>query len=230
MTSIDAALIERLAALDVGQVSDVLDEAGYPNQVLSATLGVRTGPARFAGKAACVSGAPLVRTEHPARPSFALDDDVPADCVLLVETGGFSAGAIVGGFVAQTLMSAKCRGLIVDGAMRDVDEIAALGFPVVARTITPVNGYRRWAATRRQEPIRLPGQAGPDVMVSPGDAVLSDADGIVVIPARIAEQIIADTEQLAAIERRIGEALRSGGKRSDAFRANPRFRHVRPAS
>jgi regulator of RNase E activity RraA len=65
------------------------------------------------------------------------------------------------------------------------------------------------------------------VLVRPGDLILADGDGVVVIPREVAEQIIADSEELARIEQRIGRELRAGADRRDVFENNPRFGHIR---
>lgn len=229
LDSLPADLLSRLAALDSGQVADVLLEAGFPHQVLHSDLGRRAGGSRFAGLAACVAGAatPPVADRAPPKPPFAIDDGAEPDTVLLLATGGFTAGALVGGFVARTLMAAGCRALVTDGAVRDVDEIDGLGFPVVARCVTSGNGYRQWMPVARGEAIELPGQHGGPVAVAPGDLVLGDADGVVVVPAHLASKVVPWAEELAAVEKKIGEALRAGFTRSEAFRLHPRFAHIR---
>lgn len=113
--------------------------------------------------------------------------------------------------------------------MRDADEIRGLGFPVFSAAVTPINASRRWRLTEADATIRLPGQSGLPVAVAPGDLILADADGVVVVPAAAAEQVIADAEELQRIEARIGEALRAGGRRAEVFKANPRFAHIRRA-
>ncbi len=224
-----ADLLPRLAALDSGQVADVLLEAGYPGQVLHSDLAHRAGGRRFAGLAACVSGTatPPTADRIVQKPPFAIDDGATPDTVLLLGTGGFTAGALVGGFVVRTLMAAGCRALVTDGAVRDVEEIDGLGFPVVARCVTSGNGYRQWVPVARGETIRLPGQHGGSVAVAPGDYVLGDADGVVVVPARLGPQVVPWAEELAAIEKKVGEALSAGFTRSEAFKLHPRFAHIR---
>ena len=225
-------LVARLAQLETGQVSDVLDEAGLPNQVLASHLGLLRPGARLAGRASCVAGEPIVTAANasPALPPDALESVVERDTILVIGTGGFSAGSVLGGFVAFSLQLQGCAGVLTDGLIRDADEINGLDFPVVCAGLTPLNGARRWRLTRRGDPIPLPGQTAVPVLVRPGDLILGDADGVVVVPAHAAEQVIADSEELLRIERRIGEALRSGAKRIDAFKDNPRFGHVRKAA
>ena len=222
-------LVARLAKLDTGQVSDVLDEAGLANQVLASTLTPLQARTRFAGRAACVSGEPVISAPHapPPLPADILEEVAGADTVLVISTGGFNAGTVLGGFVAYSLQREGCRGVITDGTIRDADEIRGLDFPVICASVNPINGARRWRLTKHDVPIPLPGQTAVPVMVRPRDLILADSDGIVVVPAEVAEQVITDSEELLRIEQRIGQELRQGARRVDAFRNNPRFAHIR---
>jgi len=222
-------LVKRLASLETGQVSDVLDEAGLPNQVLtSALLSLKSGQ-RFAGRAVCVSGEPLINSAHmpAALPSETLEEMAKPDTVFVIGTGGFASGTVLGGFVAYSLQREGVRGVLTDGAIRDADETRGLDFPVIYASINPINGARRWRITKRDVPVSLPGQTSAPVTINPGDFILADGDGVVVVPAAVAEQIIADSEQLALIEKKIGSELRSGGTRVQVFANNPRFKHIR---
>lgn len=229
--STDDILLERLSRLETGQVSDVMDEAGLPHHALSSNLTALIPGARFAGRAACLRGERHVqgRAQTPAAPADTFERVSAPGTVVVIEAGDFQGGALLGGFVAYSLQRGGCTGLVSDGAIRDADEIRGLGFPCVVRTITPVNGARRWRLTEADVPLSLPGQNGVPVRIAPGDYILADGDGVVVIPAGVAEQIITDSEELARIEAAIGTQLRAGGSRTDVFAANPRFAHVRSA-
>lgn len=224
-------LVARLAALETGQVSDVLDEAGLPNHALASHFKPLRPGVGFAGRAACVSGEPLIVAGHDVAglPGDTLEAVCGPDTILVIGTGGFATGTVIGGFVAYSLMREGCRGVLTDGAIRDAAEIDALGLQVIHASVNPVNGARRWRLTKRDVAVPLAGLSGAPVVIHPGDLVLADADGVVVIPAGVAEQIIADAEELARIEKRIGEQLRAGAKRTDAMAANPRFKHIRRA-
>jgi 4-hydroxy-4-methyl-2-oxoglutarate aldolase len=230
MSQEDSALLERFGALETGQLSDVLDEAGLPNRVLSNAIRPLGGASRMVGIALCARGEPIVQTqERLQRPldADALDGAIAPGSIVLIETGGFTAGSCVGGLMAYSFKRSGCAGLVVDGAVRDSAEIEALGLTTWCRGRTPVNGSRRWALIEVGAPIRLPGVAGPLVVVTPGDYVVADEDGVVVIPAAAAASIVADAEELARIEGRIAEELRVGGRRGEVFKRNRRFDHIR---
>ncbi|WP_420392959.1 RraA family protein [Acuticoccus sp.] len=223
-------LLARLARLETGQVSDVLDEAGMPHHALSSSL-LPLAPGAFAGRAAVVRGVAVgeMRNAPPALPTDAIERLVSPGTVVVLDAGGFREGAVMGGFVALSLQRRGAVAVVTDGAVRDVDEIRGLGLPVVAGAVTPINGSRRWRLVEADVPGTLPGQVNAPVRISPGDLVLGDGDGVIVVPKDVAEGIVEDAEELQHIETRIREAMAEGAEKADAFKANPRFAHIRPA-
>ncbi|MCF3933427.1 hypothetical protein L1787_08395 [Acuticoccus sp. M5D2P5] len=222
------ALLSRLAALETGQVSDVLDEVGLFHHAISPSLRP-LAPGKFAGRAVCVRGSATAEARHPRRalPGDTLERVVGPNTVLFIESGDFVAGALLGGFVAYSLQRLGCQAIVTDGAIRDADEIRGYGLPLISRAVVPVNGSRRFGLTEANVPVAMPGTDGR-VPIAPGDLILGDGDGVIVVPAADAEQLVADSEELARIEGAIGEAMRAGGERPDVFKANPRFAHIRP--
>jgi 4-hydroxy-4-methyl-2-oxoglutarate aldolase len=96
--------------------------------------------------------------------------------VVVVE-GGDTTFALAGGNVCAVAQKRGLRGFVLDGAIRDLAEIRAIQFPVFARGVTPVAGGRNFIGALNT-PVRCGG-----VVVAPGDVVVGDEDGIVVIPS-----------------------------------------------
>ncbi len=149
--------------------------------------------------------------------------------VAVIDAGGQSVGATIGGFVATSLRSNGCQGLVTSGGVRDSREIVAVGLPTFCRFVTPVNASRRWSIAEVGQPVHLPGMGGGSVTVRPGDYLLGDADGVIVVPAEIAIAAIEAAETLDAIERTITQGIRDGGTREQLFKLHPRFAHIRRA-
>ena len=226
---IAAALRERLLALESSVVSDVLDEAGYPNQVVLDALKPLNASTRLAGQALTVRGSLRVTVANPV-PVILLreiDGAIRPGTVVVMDTGGFTAGTVMGGFVATQFQRLGCVGVVTDGAIRDAGEIRDLGLPVFMRSITPINGARRFSWIEVGGRIVLPGQTGPAVIVANGDWLLGDADGLIVIPGAIAEEVVAMSEELARIEGLIAADMNAGGEREAVMKTHPRFRHIR---
>jgi 4-hydroxy-4-methyl-2-oxoglutarate aldolase len=222
-------LIERLAHLETGLISDVLDESGYPDQVLSSELIPLNAGIKIAGYASCARGVSIVnvRSPVPSLPADTLERLARGSHIIVIESGRFTAGSCLGGFVAMSLKREGCRGVIVDAPVRDADEIRQIGLPVFSTGVNPINGARRWQLRETDCPVHLAGQTGPTIMVTPGDLILADSEGIIVIPQSIALSTIEDAEELQRIEHRIGEGIKTGGARAEVFAANPRFAHIR---
>jgi len=232
MGEADEALVARLARLETGVVSDVLDEAGFGAHAPCHRLRAVTPASRFAGVAACVRGEARVSTRAPApegarASAYAVERAARPGTVLVVATGGFGGGAFMGGLLARELVARGCRGLLTDGLVRDAADLARLGMPVVSAGLTPVNASRRWAPVEEGVPVTLPGLGGGTVAVRPGDLVLGDEDGVVVLPAEHASELIAMAEELTRVEAAINREMDAGAGRAEAFARHDRFAHVR---
>ena len=228
MTSSASALVARLRKLSTSAVSDVLDHGGYPEQSVASAIAPLAPTMKMAGVAVCFEG---VSETDPHRPvaisSFEIDRRMTPDAVLVIAMNGHHVSAAVGGLMALSAQRRGCAGFVVEGGVRDAPEIVALGLPTFCRYATPLNSAKRWRLVRADAPIALPGQAGSSVTVAPGDFVIGDADGLMVIPQAIAEDVVAWTERLAEIEEAIVRRIDAGASREEAFEAHPRFAHIR---
>ena len=227
----DIALIERLAKLETAGLSDVLDEMGYSNQVLASSLRPLDNERRLAGIAFCVRGENRVVTQsqtaqQPPFSPYEIERAMQPGLVAVIDAGAQNAGAMIGGFVATSLKSKGCQGLVTNGGVRDSREIVAVGLPTFCTFVTPVNASRRWSITEVGQPVHLPGIGGGTVAIRPGDFMLGDADGVVVIPLEIAVAAIEAAETLDAIEKTITQGIRDGGTREQLFKLHPRFAHI----
>ncbi|MER3458167.1 MAG: hypothetical protein C4309_05625, partial [Chloroflexota bacterium] len=109
--------------------------------------------------------------------------------VIVVDAAGETETSIWGGLMAGLCQQKGVVGAVVDGAIRDIDEIKALRFPIFSRAIVPRSTHSPYS--RRLEPIEVnvPIQCG-GVLVSPGDIVLADEIGVVVIPREQAGEVL----------------------------------------
>jgi regulator of RNase E activity RraA len=93
-----------------------------------------------------------------------------------------------------------------------VSFIVELGFPVFCAHVTPEDSTGRWELEATQEPVSI-----GDVLVEPGDWVVGDEDGVVVVPSAIAESVLAEAEAKAATESEIRVAVRDGMTPLEAY-------------
>jgi regulator of RNase E activity RraA len=227
MTSSASALVARLRKLSTSAVSDVLDHCGYPEQSIASAIAPLAATMKMAGVAVCFEG---VSETDPHRPpaisGFEIDRRMSDGAVLVIAMNGHHVSAAVGGLMALSAQRKGCAGFVVDGGVRDAPEIVALGMPTFCRYATPLISAKRWRLVRADVPVTLAGQVA-SVTVSPGDFVVGDGDGLMVIPQGIAADVVAWTERLVEIEEAIVRRIESGASREEAFEAHPRFTHIR---
>jgi regulator of RNase E activity RraA len=124
----------------------------------------------------------------------ALEIAGPGD-VLVVNTGGNTTSAVFGGLMGHTAAAARLGGLIVDGAVRDVDDLARLRLPVFSRSLCP-GGCDKDGPGEVNVPVSCGG-----IVVMPGDIVVGDGDGAVAVPAEDAAEVLALVRALVNRER-----------------------------
>lgn len=224
MSAVSGLLIERLRSLDSATLADVMTAMGLRAQVLSPALRpTNTACVRSAGVAVCARGSNTPGAA--ALPSFRLDDAVTPGSFVLIDTDACETGAIIGGNMVASMLKQGATGFIVDGGIRDFDELSACGVPMFRRYDTPISAHGRWKYTSVNQPITLPGILDP-VRIEPGDLILSDSDGIVVLPQKYSELIVGYAERHIQSESAISRAIASGEARETATRNNPRLTYV----
>jgi regulator of RNase E activity RraA len=127
----------------------------------------------------------------------------PGD-IVVVSTCGNTTSAVFGGLMGETAAAKRLGGIVVDGAIRDVDELTRLAFPAFSRTVCP-GGCDKDGPGEINVPICCGG-----AVVAPGDIVVGDVNGLAVVPHASAAEVLDLTLQLCERERaRIAE-IRSG--------------------
>jgi 4-hydroxy-4-methyl-2-oxoglutarate aldolase len=222
MSAVDRSA--RFAALDTSIVADVLDELGLVDQGLAADFtpfpadaGKLAGPAfPIAGQMSPspVSGGDATKMEACAA--------VPAGAVS-VWSGAGEGVCFFGELIALGMQERGCVGALVDGGVRDVAWLGRHRFPVFARYRTPVQSIGRWRVTGYGAAVVMPGATARFVTVDPGDFVLADEDGAIVVPVAVLDEVLERGEAMLAQERRIRVELGRGLSLAEAL---SRFGHV----
>jgi regulator of RNase E activity RraA len=186
--------VARLRDLDACAVSDALDALGLPGAALG--LHSVTGRHRLAGRAVTVD---LVEAGEVASPrhlgTAAIDASGPGDVIVVAHHGRRHVSGW-GGVLTAGARQAGIEGVVVDGAVRDVDEATDLGLPVFAVTGVPVTARGRVVERSWNVEVHVAG-----VPVSPGDYVVADGSGVVFVPALAIDAVLAKAETIAATER-----------------------------
>ncbi len=118
----------------------------------------------------------------------------------------------MGELSSETLLHRGVRGYIVDGGCRDSAFILKTGFRVWCRYFTPRDVVGRWVADSFGEPIVIGG-----VTIGTGDYVMADRDGVVVIPADRAEEVVDKVEEVLRTENKVRTAILQGMDPEQAY-------------
>jgi 4-hydroxy-4-methyl-2-oxoglutarate aldolase len=128
-----------------------------------------------------------------------------------------------GELIAIGMKESGSVGALVDGGVRDVTWLERIGYPVYARYRSAVQSIGRWKVTASGVPVSLPGATCAKVPVNPGDFILADQDGAIVVPAAVVTQVLTGAEELGASEVQIRKRLEAGMSLADAL---AEFGHV----
>jgi regulator of RNase E activity RraA len=96
-----------------------------------------------------------------------------------------------GDLLASAMRVRGCTAVVVDGGVRDASFLESCGMPVLARYQTPAQGIGRWRVTASQVAVRVRGALQEWITVEPGDIVVGDADGLIVIPQQLLQEVTA---------------------------------------
>src|SRR4029077_447766 len=204
------ALRRRYLEVDTATVADVLDALGFPHQGLAPQFApYPANAARMGGRAYTIRGK-MTRYAGSGDPQKMKAVDGLGRGELAVWSGEGRGVCFFGELIALGMKRRGCAGALVDGGIRDIGWISRQRFPVYARYRTPVQSIGRWKVTAWQVPVEMPGATSKRVTVNPGDFVLADVDGVIAIPARVAEKVLLEAERLTKTERRIRRELDRG--------------------
>ena len=205
-------LIERLNRLYTPVVADVLDRLGYRDQSLRPELRPLFPKARAAGYALTVKVVATtdIAPEEPYKGELAAVDALAKDDVMVVSPCEWS---FWGELLSTAATYRGCRGIVIDGYTRDTQAIEAMGFPVFCRGVHPADSLGRLDVEAHDVPIVCGG-----VAIEPGDLILADADGVVVLPHAAAEKAIEHAEEKVRGENLVRVKLAEGMSVTEAFR------------
>jgi 4-hydroxy-4-methyl-2-oxoglutarate aldolase len=198
----------RFLAVDTSNVADVLDEFGLPNQGLHPSFRPESGE-RLAGWAYTIAGE-MAAYDGGGDPLKMEACGGIRDEEISVWAGNGEGVCYFGELIALGMVERGSVGALVDGGVRDTRWLREHRFPVFARYHTPVQSIGRWKVTQWQQPVALSGATTASVQVLPGDFVLADEDGALIIPQAHATEVLIRSEELTATETKVRAALRTG--------------------
>ena len=198
-----------------GVISDTLDALGHPNQALPPNIRpldrgmVMCGYARTGQYIGLAEYDPR---EDPYELEIALVDDLDAGDIAVL--GCFQLPQVVpwGELLTTAGMTRGAVGCLTDGLARDSRQICKLGFPVFSAGLAPLDTRGRGKMISMDRVVTIAG-----VKVRPGDLIFGDCDGVLILPADIATDVLADALKKVRKENAFREELKQGAKLKDVY-------------
>jgi regulator of RNase E activity RraA len=211
--------VERLSNLPIAVISDAMDKLGLGSSALDPAICRRTG-AKIAGRARtidrAVKPANITQQEVDAdllsAPQKLIDEANSGDVIMMAIRGDVSV-AVIGDNMSTRALCRGVAGVVIDGAMRDVDAIREMGLGVYARSLGCRSALGRLVTMGLNTPIICGG-----VWVRPGDVVIGDADGVIVIPQARAAEVADLAEKLEVAENQSKTFIEAGNSLVDAVK------------
>ncbi len=195
-------------------VCDALDAAGFPHQSPRVALRPMTVSQVLVGRCKTTLWADMAHADpKPYELELAAVDSCKPDDVLIAAAGGSARSGIWGELLTTAAKNQGCLGAVIDGMVRDVGKIRTMGFPVFARGTCIYDSKDRQRVIDRDVNVEIDG-----VRFCPGDLVLADEDGIVVVPQAVETQVVQAAWEKVHAENEVRDAIRGGMKATDVFR------------
>ena len=202
----------RLAACSSATLSTQLFKRGLRNQVLQGVSRLAPTAPTMVGEAFTLRNIParedidhLGIYEDPEHPQRKAIEITPSGCVLVIDCRGDARSASAGGILVRRLEVRGVAGLVTDGGLRDTAEIGLRAFPVYCKAPAAPISLIHQHAVESNVPVACGG-----VAVYPGDVIVGDGEGVIVIPAAMADQVAADTFEQEKLEEFVQQEIASG--------------------
>jgi regulator of RNase E activity RraA len=192
------SVVEGFKHVALASVSDAVDQVcghrGFMNYDMRPVVGKsfagRARTAVFTPAAKLPAGTPLNLKSGTEMIDNALEGEVG---IIVIEDGLNAAG--IGGLMATAAKSRGLAGMVIDGGVRDIEEIKKLGLPVFGRSITPATAVNRFAAIERDVTVQCAG-----VTVNPGDIIVAGTDGVICVPKNKAAEVLKKAQDIDVTE------------------------------
>ena len=189
-----------------GILCDVMDEMGYRNQALSNQIcGLNEDTVIFGPAFTSIGNIVYSMPENPLIAQTKIVDQLGADEIYVLATRGNYNCAVFGELFATAVEMRKGAGVLLDGYARDFKALNEMQFPLFYRGKNPKTSKGRCEINECQIPVQIDG-----VTICPGDLVFGDIDGVAIIPAAIADQVIDESIARIDKENAVRDGLKSG--------------------
>ncbi|MEX2430414.1 MAG: RraA family protein [Dehalococcoidia bacterium] len=202
------ATVEAFRKLGTTPVSDALDRLGLPGQV----LGIKPIDRKFrlCGRAFTIRTEPVTAGTKGASVGDYIDD-IPEGGIVVLDNGGLLDATVWGDILTIMAHRNNLGGTVIHGVCRDSDRSLELGYPIFARDTYMRTGKDRVKAEEYNGPVSL-----GEIRVNPGDILLGDGDGIVVVAQEHEADVLKAAQEIDATEEQIRTEIQKGGRLDEA--------------
>ena len=212
MQTLSSATREKLAQVSSATLSTALFKRGLRNTFIVGVAPLNPDAPRMVGEAFTLRYIPAREDldrldvfedrEHPQRKAV---ETIPAGHVMVIDSRGDTRAASAGGILVTRMMKRGAAGIVTDGGLRDTPDMRKMSFPIYCRAPSAPTNLIYHHAIDINVPIGCGG-----VAVYPGDVVVGDAEGVIVIPAHLAEEIADEALQMTVFEDFVMETVVAG--------------------
>jgi len=211
-------MLKGLLEAGTAVVSDVFDSLGLRPPVLDTSLFAVKGPGHgFAGPAYTITGESEEWAKGGDREKLAAIDAMPAGVVPVWAGTNIRGVCCFGDLLASSMQARGCAGVVVDGGVRDTAYMRTLNMPVVARFRTPAQGIHRWKVKASQVAVQVRGGIDDWVTVEPGDNIVADDDGVIVVPQTLLDEVSRRVAEWSSTESVARQDILRGTKLIEAL-------------
>ena len=209
--ALDAALVETLSQVTTATLTTVLLKKGLRNTWLRGARPLAPAQARRVGRAFTLRFVParedLATPESWSSPisTRAAIEAMPPDCIAVVDAMGVTDAGIFGDILCSRMRKRGVAALVTDGVVRDVAGVLGTGLPVWCQGVAAPPSVAGLTFVNWQEPIGCGG-----VAVFPNDVIVVDADGAVLVPAALLDQVVAASAEQERLEGWIMREIEAG--------------------
>ncbi len=194
-------------------VCDALDAEGYPNQSPRLPFRQLTVPGTLVGRCKTTLWADMAHADpKPYELELQAVDGCQPDDVLIAAASGSERSGVWGELLSTAARNGGCVGVIVDGAVRDLRRMRQMGFACYALGTMIYDSKDRQRVIDVDVPVEIAG-----VRFSPGDLVIADEDGVVVVPQAVEAAVVRRAWEKVHAENEVRDAIKAGMKAAAAF-------------
>lgn len=207
------AMYEEWKPIYTALAADIMDQMGHKDQAMEADIRPAMDDSCFAGPAVTIDVyEDREPNDDPYAKIFEAYEAMTAEDVVVLATNGETRSGPWGELLATAAMARGVHSIVTDGLVRDVRKMNDMGFDCFCRGFSPLDSAGRAVAEGVQTTVRCGG-----VKVRPGDYILADYEGVVVIPGEIRQQVLEKAREKLAGEDIVRRELAAGHSPRDVF-------------